>query len=256
MDDEEHAALIHCLADNPGAEALIPGKRYHYYTCSTVARQGKAGCKGARSRWTGSIIWWRIIWSIGCSTRTACRTRSPRISTVARNGTAAAGTQANELIKRAAEAEQRLKRLYDAIESGVADLADPSPKEQIEELKATCDHLRAFAQRVAVAEREVRIMGSHNELLRLLTSSNGVETAANGVRIYVPGWRMGWDSNPRDGCPPAGFQDRCLQPLGHPSRRAIANVRRAVGFCPKSDQPASARSGNASKQHQKNNLIT
>ena len=30
-------------------------------------------------------------------------------------------------------------------------------------------------------------------------------------------WRMGWDSNPRDGLPPAGFQDRCLQPLGHPS---------------------------------------
>ena len=30
-------------------------------------------------------------------------------------------------------------------------------------------------------------------------------------------WRMGWDLNPRDACAPAGFQDRCLQPLGHPS---------------------------------------
>ena len=28
---------------------------------------------------------------------------------------------------------------------------------------------------------------------------------------------MGWDLNPRDACAPAGFQDRCLQPLGHPS---------------------------------------
>ena len=28
---------------------------------------------------------------------------------------------------------------------------------------------------------------------------------------------MGWDSNPRDPFRPAGFQDRCLQPLGHPS---------------------------------------
>ena len=28
---------------------------------------------------------------------------------------------------------------------------------------------------------------------------------------------MGRDSNPRDACAPAGFQDRCLQPLGHPS---------------------------------------
>lgn len=30
-------------------------------------------------------------------------------------------------------------------------------------------------------------------------------------------WRMGWDSNPRGACTPGGFQDRCLQPLGHPS---------------------------------------
>ena len=28
---------------------------------------------------------------------------------------------------------------------------------------------------------------------------------------------MGWDSNPRGACAPAGFQDRCLKPLGHPS---------------------------------------
>src|SRR5690242_1816833 len=28
---------------------------------------------------------------------------------------------------------------------------------------------------------------------------------------------MGWDSNPRGACTPAGFQDRCLKPLGHPS---------------------------------------
>ena len=34
-------------------------------------------------------------------------------------------------------------------------------------------------------------------------------------------WRMGWDSNPRGACTPAGFQDRCLQPLGHPSIRSI-----------------------------------
>ncbi len=35
-------------------------------------------------------------------------------------------------------------------------------------------------------------------------------------------WRRGWDSNPRDGFPPGGFQDRCLQPLGHPSQCPVA----------------------------------
>ena len=150
---------------------------------------------------------------------------------------------ANELTKRSAEAEQRLKRLYDAIESGIADLDDPSLRERVAELMATRDqaridaeraksaiqnagqhlspehlrrmavsarqkmrgkdggfrrdHLRALAQRVEVANREVRIMGSHDELIRVLASSDGVETAANDVRTYVPRWRKGWDSNPR-----------------------------------------------------------
>jgi len=40
------------------------------------------------------------------------------------------------------------------------------------------------------------------------------------------GWRMGWDSNPRDPCGPAGFQDRCLQPLGHPSRKRNQILKR------------------------------
>ena len=59
------------------------------------------------------------------------------------------------------------------------------------------DHLRALTQRVEVSEREVRIMGSKNTLLRVLAASNGVESAASDVRIYVPEWRRGRDSNPR-----------------------------------------------------------
>ena len=45
-------------------------------------------------------------------------------------------THVAELRKRAAEAEGKLKRLYDAIESGVADLADPLLKDRVAELKA------------------------------------------------------------------------------------------------------------------------
>ena len=32
-------------------------------------------------------------------------------------------------------------------------------------------------------------------------------------------WRRGWDSNPRYSRLHAGFQDRCLKPLGHPSKK-------------------------------------
>src|SRR5436305_9383844 len=40
-------------------------------------------------------------------------------------------------------------------------------------------------------------------------------------------WRKGWDSNPRCPCRHAGFQDRCLKPLGHPSvftTQALSNA--------------------------------
>ena len=39
-------------------------------------------------------------------------------------------------------------------------------------------------------------------------------------------WRKGWDSNPRESCPSAGFQDRCLKPLGHPSLSASQSQSR------------------------------
>ena len=44
------------------------------------------------------------------------------------------------------------------------------------------------------------------------------------IAPYQGIWRMGWDSNPRATCAAAGFQDRCIQPLYHPS------VCEAAGF--------------------------
>jgi site-specific DNA recombinase len=44
-----------------------------------------------------------------------------------------------ELRKRTAEADARLRRLYDAIENGVADLADPMLNDRVAELRAARD---------------------------------------------------------------------------------------------------------------------
>ena len=159
-----------------------------------------------------------------------------------------------ELNRRATESELRLKRLYDAIEIGVADLDDPALKERIAGLKVLRDqaktdaeraeamldsathqavtpemierfaaaarekmrlegggyrrdHLRALAQRVEVDEREVRIMGSKNELLRTLAAANSAESAANGVPSFIPKWRRERDSNPRNPCEFTSFRD-------------------------------------------------
>ncbi len=51
------------------------------------------------------------------------------------------------LQQQATESEQRLKRLYDAIEAGVADLDDPALKKRIAGLKVIRDQARADADR-------------------------------------------------------------------------------------------------------------
>ena len=55
------------------------------------------------------------------------------------------------------------------------------------------DHLRALAQRVEIADHEVRIMGSKSRLLQALVANGSV----NSVPIQGLKWRRRRDSNPR-----------------------------------------------------------
>jgi len=57
------------------------------------------------------------------------------------------------------------------------------------------DHLRALAQRVEVADHEVRIMGSKSDLLKTLAAISGVKSATGGVRSSVLDWRKGCPVN-------------------------------------------------------------
>ena len=247
-----------------GAMTLRTGKggRYRYYTCSTKARQGETGCKGR------SIPMDKLDNLV--ASHIEDRLLQPErleyvLATVLDRRQERAGRHREhiaELNKRAAETDLRLKRLYDAIESGVADLTDPALKERIAGLKALRDqaradaervqaatesssrqaitpqmvrkfastasaririagggyrrdHLRALAQRVEVADREVRIMGSKSQLLRILAAGPGVGPATSGVRSSVLKWRTGRDSNPRWLLHHARFPSVCLKPLGH-----------------------------------------
>ena len=260
-------------ADCGGAMTLRTGKggRYRYYTCSIKARQGETGCKGR------SIPMEKLDNLI--AEHIADRLLQPErleevlASVLDRRQERAERRREHiaELNKRAAETDLRLKRLYDAIEAGVADLHDPALKERVSSLKAIRDqaqadaeraaamlessgqqaitpqmvqkfartareriridgggyrrdHLRALAQRVEVADGEVRIMGSKGDLLRTLAAASGVRSATPGVRSSVLKWRREWDSNPRYGFPYTRFPSERLKPLGHPSgygKRAI-----------------------------------
>ena len=253
--------LIHC-AKCGGAMTIRTGKggRYRYYACSMKARQGPTACEGmavpmdklddlVASHLEDRLLQPERLETILAAVLDRRQERSERQR-----------EHIAELNKRAAESEARLKRLYDAIEAGVADLDDPALKDRIDGLKAIRDqakadaeraqamlqnsgskavtpqmlskfaraarqrirlegggyrrdHLRALAQRVEVADGEVRIMGSKSRLLQALVANGSV----NSVPIQGLKWRKGWDSNPRYPCGHAGFQDRCLKPLGHPS---------------------------------------
>ncbi|WP_082417220.1 hypothetical protein [Blastochloris viridis] len=57
------------------------------------------------------------------------------------------------------------------------------------------DHLRALAQRVGVADKEVRIMESKSELLRTLVAASGGKPSVVGVQSSVLKWRARKDSN-------------------------------------------------------------
>jgi site-specific DNA recombinase len=233
--------LIHC-AKCGGAMTIRTGKggRYRYYACSMKARQGPTACEGmavpmdklddlVASHLEGELLQPERLETILASVLDRRQEQSERRR-----------EHIAELNKRAAESELRLKRLYDAIEAGVADIDDPALKDRIEGLKAIRDqakadaeraqamldnsgskaitpqivrafaktarqrirlegggyrrdHLRAFAQRVEVADGEVRIMGSKTRLLQALTTKNGV----NSVPSQGLKWRPGRDSNPR-----------------------------------------------------------
>src|SRR5436190_21473790 len=43
----------------------------------------------------------------------------------------------------------------------------------------------------------------------------GINHASMPLSLYVSRWRIGWDSNPRNGYPFTRSPGACLQPLGH-----------------------------------------
>ncbi|MGD9846288.1 MAG: recombinase family protein [Hyphomicrobiales bacterium] len=227
-----------------GAMTLRTGKgsQYRYYTCSTKARQGEAGCSGLTvpmdklDKAVVDHLEWRLLDPQRLTAMMDQVLEHRQEWNDRRRGHIA------ELRKRVTEAEAKLKRLYEAIENGVISAADPSLKDRIAELTAIRDqahadaeraaaalerigpaitpeslrrfalsarrklrnedgtyrrdHLRAVAQRVeVVSPAEIRILGTKTELLRTLVAAAGVESAAAGVRSFIPKWRTREDSN-------------------------------------------------------------
>ena len=89
-----------------------------------------------------------------------------------------------ELNKRAAETDLRLKRLYDAIEAGVADLDDPALRERVVSLKAIRDQAQADAARAAAM-----LESSGQQAITPQMVQKFARTARERIRIDGGGYR-------------------------------------------------------------------
>jgi site-specific DNA recombinase len=145
-----------CASCN-GAMTLRTGKtgRYRYYTCSTFARQGRSACSGR------SIPMDRLDRLV--TERLADRLLTPERVAGLLTGLMQRQTSRDEdhasrltaLRAKLADAQSRLDRLYAAIESGVADLADETFKARVSTVKTDRD-LAQIALERAVAELNPR----------------------------------------------------------------------------------------------------
>jgi site-specific DNA recombinase len=177
-----------------GAMTLRTGKsgRYRYYTCCTKARQGETSCPGRTvpmeklDNRVAEYIEQRLLQPARLE-QLLSHVLDRRTERAERRRSHVA-----DLRKRAAEADAKLKRLYDAIENGIADLSDPMLKDRIGELKATRDQARLDAER---AEEAINRAGPSIQALKTFA-----RTARKRMRTENGGYPP-----PRSGRSPRGL---------------------------------------------------
>ncbi len=177
--------LIHC-ARCGGAMTIRTGKsgRYRYYACSTRARQGATGCEGM-------AVPMEKLDDLVASHLKDRLLQPERLETILAGVLDRREERADrrrehiaELNKRATEADLRLKRLYDAIETGVAGLDDPALKDRIEALKAVRDHAKADATRA-----QAMLQSSGQQAVTPQTLRKFAGTARERIRLEGGGYR-------------------------------------------------------------------
>ena len=177
--------LIHC-AKCGGAMTIRTGKggRYRYYACSMKARQGPTACKGM-------AVPMEKLDDLVVNHLEKQLLQPERLETVLAAALDRREEHAErrrehiaELNKRAAESELRLKRLYDAIEAGIADLDDPALKDRIDGLKAIRDQAQADADRAQAMLQNSGQKAVTPQMLRKFAA-----TARDRIRLEGGGYR-------------------------------------------------------------------
>ena len=177
--------LIYC-AKCGGAMTIRTGKggRYRYYACSVKARQGPTAC-------TGMAVPMEKLDNLVADHLEKQLLRPERLETILASVLDRRQKQSErrrghvaELNKCASESELHLKRLYDAIEAGVADLGDPALKDRIDGLKAIRDQAKAEAERTQAILQNTGQKAVTPQMLKKFAT-----TARQRIRIAGGGYR-------------------------------------------------------------------
>jgi len=134
------------------------GKVHRYYTCSTCARQGRGECKGRSIRvdTLDALVTGHLLDRLLDRDRLAEMLRSLASRRVAK--AAAVNERMAALQKQADETGERLRRLYQLVEDGVAEV-DEILKHRITALRADRDNAQAALQRARSGGRPVADIG-------------------------------------------------------------------------------------------------
>ena len=176
--------LIHC-AKCGGAMTIRTGKggQYRYYACSTKARQGPTACDGM------SVPMEKLddLVAKHLEDRLLQPERLEAILSAVldrrQEQTTRKRAHVADLNKRATETDLRLKRLYDAIENGIADVNDSDLKERIATLKATRDQAKADAERCESLARRCGPKGRRTRHAGEVRLHRAPEDANRGGRL-------------------------------------------------------------------------
>ena len=160
------------------------GGRYRSYAGSTKARQGPTGGAGMAAPMdkvddlVAGFLEDRLLQPERLATILAMdRDRRRERSGRQREHIA-------ERNRRAAEAKARLKRRYDAIEAGFADLDDPTLKDRIDGLQAIRDQAKADAERA-----QVMLQNPGSQAVTLQMLSKIARAARQRIRLEGGGYR-------------------------------------------------------------------
>lgn len=140
------SARVKALEEDLGILLFSTGATYRYYTCSTKARQGKTGCKGRTIPM--DKLDHMVADYIGARLLRPQRLETILSSVIDRRQERVERRRAHlaELNRRITETDQRIGRLFVAIEGGMIDKDDAMAN-----LKALRDQATADAERTQLA---------------------------------------------------------------------------------------------------------